>query len=167
MSSDRRARRERVNRVMATIRANADQSDRLDQLASARFGLNRTDGRAVEILSRLGPMTAKQLAVYLGMTTGGVTTVIDRLEKAGYIRRRHDGVDRRRVLLETTELLVAREREIFGELIGKTLQVVSSYDDRELDLIGRFLEQVGAVVAAHGDQLARGKRGRGTSRRPR
>lgn len=156
-----------MNRVMATVRANADQSDRLDQLASERFGLNRTDGRGVEILSRLGPMTAKQLAVYLGMTTGGVTTVIDRLEKAGYVRRRHDSEDRRRVLLETTDLLATREREIFGELIVKTLQLVSSYDDRELDVIGKFLEQVGALVAAQSDQLAQSKRGRRVSRRPR
>jgi DNA-binding MarR family transcriptional regulator len=151
---------------MATIRANADQSDRLDQLASARFGLNRTDGRGVEILGRLGPMTAKQLAVYLGMTTGGVTTVIDRLEKAGYVRRRHDGEDRRRVLLETTDLLATRESEIFGELIRKTLQLVSSYDDAELEVIGKFLEQVGGIVAAHSDQLAGSKRGRRVRRRP-
>ena len=160
-------RRAQVNRVMATIRANADQSDRLDQLASARFGLNRTDGRGVEILSRLGPMTAKHLATSLGMTTGGVTTVIDRLEKAGYVRRRHDGEDRRRVLLETTDLLATREREIFGELIAKTMRLVSSYGDADLEVIGKFLDQMGAIVGAHSDQLARDKRGRRVRRRPR
>ncbi len=115
----------------------------------------------------LGPMTAKELARHLGMTTGGVTTVIDRLAKAGYVRRRHDNKDRRRLLLETTERHAAVEREIFGGLVAGTLRVVSSYSEADLALIGRFLEQIGAAVAAHSDQLEKGKRGRRVGRRPR
>jgi DNA-binding MarR family transcriptional regulator len=145
---------------MAVIRSNADQSARLDLLGAARFGVNRTDARAIELLARLGPMTAKQLAGHLGMTTGGVTTVIDRLEKAGYVRRRHDLKDRRRVLLETTDLQSRREREIFGDLVEGTLRVVSSYDDAQLEVVGRFLEEIGATVAAHSDQLEKKNRGR-------
>ena len=171
MSSDRKKtgteRHQQVDRVMATIRANADQSARLDILGAARFGINRTDARAIELLSRLGPMTAKQLSVHLGMTTGGVTTVIDRLEKAGYVRRRDDANDRRRVLLETTDLHERREREIFGALLSRTLGVVSAYDERQLELIGQFLEELGAAVAAHNDELERKKSGRQARRRPR
>ena len=152
---------------MAVIRTNADQSARLDQVGATRFGLNRTDARAVELLGRLGPMTAKQLAAHLGMTTGGVTTVIDRLEKAGYLRRRDDPDDRRRVVLQTTDLHARREREIFGELIGKTLRVVSGYGEKELELIGGFLEQIGAVVAAHNDKLEASERGQRARRHPR
>src|ERR1700738_1766643 len=95
MSSDTGSRRELVEAVVAAVRANADQTDRLDQRAAARFGLNRTDGRGLELLRRLGPMTANQLAAQLGMTTGGVTTVIDRLEEPGDARQR-DGSEGRR-----------------------------------------------------------------------
>lgn len=145
---------------MSAIRVQADQSDRLDQLASTRFGLNRTDGRAVELLARLGPMTAKQLATHLGMTTGGVTTVIDRLEQAGYVRRRQDGQDRRRVMLETTALQAARERELFGSLIERTSRLISARSDEELVVIGDFMEQMTSAVAAHIDQLQRTGRSR-------
>lgn len=139
--------------VMSAIRTQADQSDRLDQLASVRFGLNRTDGRAIELLARLGPMTAKQLAGHLGMTTGGVTTVIDRIERAGYVRRRQDGEDRRRVMLETTALQAAREKEIFGALIERTGRFVGSLSDDDLKVIRHFLETLSGVVAGHIDQL--------------
>ncbi len=158
MSSNRPSRRELVGRVMSAIRVQADHSDRLDQLTSARFGLNRTDGRAIELLSRLGPMTAKQLATHLGMTTGGVTTVIDRIERAGYVRRRRDGEDRRRVMLETTPLQAAREKELFGALIERTGRLINSRSDDDLVVIRDFLEDLSAGVADHIGRLERGRR---------
>ena len=139
MSSNTGSRRELVEAVVAAVRANADQTDRLDQLAAAQFGLNRTDGRGLELLRRLGPMTANQLAAQLGMTTGGVTTVIDRLEYAGYARRRHDSEDRRRVLVEATTLAAEREFEIFGTLIEGTARFVSAFPDSDLETIERFM----------------------------
>jgi len=156
MSSKSPGRRELIARVIGLIRENADRTDQLDQLSAARFGLNRTDGRGFEILMRLGPMTANRLAAQLGMTTGGVTTVIDRLEKAGYARRRHDKNDRRLVLVEATERGEQKEREIFGELIAATARLVGSYGDAELQVIADYLERVGAIVVKHVDRLARG-----------
>src|SRR5262252_2586877 len=155
MSSDIQQRRALVARVVAAIRANADHSDRLDQLGAMRFGLNRTDSRSVEILRRLGPMTANKLAEHLGITTGGVTTVIDRLEQAGYARRRRNHEDDRRlVLVEATKLAAQRENEIFGDLIEGTAKLVNSFEDGELLLIERFLNRVGELVAGHADHLA-------------
>ena len=154
MSSDPVSRPSLIQSVVAAIRANSDQVDRLDQLAASRFGLNRTDSRALEIVSRTGPLTARKLAEELGMTTGGVTTVIDRLERAGYARRRHDLEDRRRVLVEATELTGDREREVFGELIGETFRLAGSYSDAELATIKDFLERGSAMLTAHSDRLA-------------
>jgi len=154
MSSDREGRRELIEAVMSAVRANADQTDRLDQLAAAQFGLNRTDGRGLELLRRLGPMTANQLAIKLGMTTGGVTTVIDRLEHAGYARRRQDSEDRRRVLVQATKLAAVRESEIFGTLIDGTARALSSFPDSELATIERFMRRLGELMAVHCDRLA-------------
>lgn len=149
-----------AQQVATTLRANADQSARLDLIAAELFGVNRTDSRAVELLSRLGAMTAKELAGHLRMTTGGVTTVIDRLERAGYVRRRSDPKDRRRVLLDTTEKQRRLERELFGDLIAQTYRVVSAYDRDQLQVIGRFLREVGAELAAHNDRLEQKKQRR-------
>ena len=70
------------------LRARSTEIDRLDQAAADLFGLNRTDMRALDIVGRAGPLTPTDLARLLGFTTGGVTTVLDRLERAGYVRRR-------------------------------------------------------------------------------
>ena len=130
----------------------------MDQLAAARFGLNGTDSRALEIVSRTGPLSAKRLADALGMTTGGVTTVIDRLEKAGYAQRRRDAGDRRQVLIEVTELTRRVEGKLFGQLIGDTARLVESYSDRELAVIKDFLERSGAQLGAHAERMARTSR---------
>ena len=47
-----------------------------------------------------GPITAGELAERTGLTTGAITGVIDRLEKAGFVRRVKDPDDRRRVIIE-------------------------------------------------------------------
>ena len=154
-SSDRQAksaggsRQQLVQTVIGLVRATADQTHQVDQLAAARFGLNSTDARALEVVSRTGPLTAKTLAGALGMTTGGVTTVIDRLERAGYARRRDDASDRRRVLIEATELAHRVEGEMFAELIRDNARLIGSYSERELAVIKDFLERSGEQLAAH------------------
>jgi DNA-binding MarR family transcriptional regulator len=149
------SRQRLVQTVIALVRARADQTHQVDLLAAARFSLNSTDARALEIVSRMGPLTANSLARALGMTTGGVTTVIDRLERAGYARRRDDASDRRRVLIEATDLTRRVEGEMFGELIGDTVRLVGSYSERELAVIKDFLERSGAQMSAHVDRMER------------
>src|SRR5262247_1705136 len=104
-------------RVADGLRALSTEIDRLDQAAADRYGLNRTDMRALDIVGRAGPLAPTALARRLGITTGGVTSVLDRLEQAGYIRRRPDPGDRRRQVVETTEATAARDKEVFGDLI--------------------------------------------------
>jgi DNA-binding MarR family transcriptional regulator len=78
-----------------------------------------------------------------------VTTVIDRLERAGYVRRRPDPRDRRKLVVEATPLLAAREGEIFGELLRATEALIASYSDAELATIADFLARSRAVIAGH------------------
>src|SRR5690242_13043694 len=92
-----------VQAVQAELRALSAEIDRLDGLAADAYGLNRTDMRCLDVLGRTGPQTPTELAHALGFTTGGITTVIDRLEQAGYARRRPDPADRRRLIVEPTE----------------------------------------------------------------
>src|SRR5262245_4409010 len=70
------------------------------QAIADRLGLNVTDHKCADILLRTGPVTAGELARQTGLTTGAITGVIDRLEKAGFVRRIRDADDRRRVIVE-------------------------------------------------------------------
>src|SRR5499427_10143700 len=99
--------------VVDGLRALSTEIDRLDQAAADRYGLNRTDMRALDIVGRAGPLAPTDLARLLGFTTGGVTTVLDRLERAGYVRRRPDSGDRRRQVVQATEATAARDQEVF------------------------------------------------------
>src|SRR5262245_19721418 len=149
------AERALPGQVADSLRALSTEIDRLDQAAAERYGLNRTDMRALDILGRAGPLAPTALARLLGFTTGGVTTVLDRLEKAGYIRRRPDPGDRRRQLVETTEATAARDEEVFGDLIRGTRDLLAGYTHDELLVIRGFLDRVRPPTAARPAALAR------------
>jgi DNA-binding MarR family transcriptional regulator len=138
-----------VRDVSLSLRALSTEIDRLDQVAAERYGLNRTDMRGLEIVSRQGPVAPTELAGLLGFTTGGVTTVIDRLERAGYVRRRPDRSDRRRLLVEATPLTAARDIEVFADLVRATEESLAAYSARDLAVIHRFLETTREIVTAH------------------
>jgi DNA-binding MarR family transcriptional regulator len=139
--------------VFSSLRALSTEIDRLDQAAAEQYGLNRTDMRALDIVSGTGPLAPTALARVLGITTGGVTTVLDRLERAGYVRRRPDPGDRRRQLVETTEATAARDQEIFGDLIRSTSQFLETYTDEQLLVIDDFLGRTRKITAAYADTL--------------
>lgn len=147
------AERALPGQVVAGLRALSTEIDRLDQAAAERYGLNRTDMRALDIIGRAGPLAPTALARLLGFTTGGVTTVLDRLEKAAYIRRRPDPGDRRRQLVETIEATAARDEEVFGDLIRGTRDLLTDYTSDELLVIRDFLDRVRRLTAAHADAL--------------
>src|SRR4028118_2100776 len=70
-----------------------------NQAVADRLGMNPTDLQCLNILSETGPVAAGQLAQETGLTTGAVTGVIDRLERAGYAWRERDPKDKRRVIV--------------------------------------------------------------------
>src|SRR4030095_3865035 len=64
-----------------------------------QLGLNATDHKAADLLMQRGPLSAGALAELAGVTTGSVTGMIDRLERAGWVRRTRDPADRRRIIV--------------------------------------------------------------------
>ena len=148
------ADRSLAGQVAGRLRALSTEIDRLDQAAADRYGLNRTDMRALDILGQAGPLAPTDLARQLGFTTGGVTTGLDRLERAGYIRRRPDPADRRRQVVEITEVTTARDQEVFGGLIRQTGDLLATYTDEQLNVIDDFLTRTRQLTAAYAGTLS-------------
>jgi DNA-binding MarR family transcriptional regulator len=142
-----------TGQVVGSLRALSTEIDRLDQAAADRYGLNRTDMRALDIVGQAGPLAPTALARLLGFTTGGVTSVLDRLERAGYIRRQADPGDRRRQVVHTTEATAARDQEVFGDLIRRTSELLAAYTDDQLRIIHDFLDRNRQLTAAYADAL--------------
>jgi len=107
-----------------------------------KVGLNITDHKSLDILLHQGPLTAGQLAEITALTTGAVTGVIDRLEKAGYVRREQDPTDRRRVIVAPVLDRPDDEmRLLFSHFLERYNPLLDSYKDEELRLILRFVEE--------------------------
>jgi DNA-binding MarR family transcriptional regulator len=141
-------------RVGLSLRALGSDLDALDEAVAARFGLHRTDLRCLEIVARGGPLAAGALAEQSGLSTSAVTSVIDRAERSGDLRRLSDPSDRRRVLVEVTELGRQRGREAFSGLAQGTDQLLRRYSPAELGLLGVFVDEVRSLVAGHAAQAA-------------
>ena len=152
--------------AVATVRALSAELDRLDETAARIYRLNRTDMRALEVIGRDGPIAPTELARRVGLTTGGITTVIDRLERAGYVARRPEGTDRRRLVVETTEATRRLDREVFSGLGRRVKALTASYDHRDLDVIHDYLEQVRAIVSQYAESLATSELATPASREP-
>ena len=145
----RQAREELAAEVVDHVRRHQVAQDAFDEAATARLGVNRTDGRCLDILDRLGPLTAGDLARESGLSTGAVTTLIDRLERRGYVRRVRDTEDRRRVFIELTDELRARAGEIWGPLAGVSGKFLGRHSDADLRVLRDFLRDSIAVLDEH------------------
>src|SRR5580658_9481049 len=80
-------------RVGMSLRALGSDLDALDEAVAAMFGLHRTDLRCLEIAGRGGPLSAGALAEQAGLSASAVTSVIDRAEQSGDLRRLSDPRD--------------------------------------------------------------------------
>lgn len=136
----RKTKAELIAVLFAAVRENQLATDKMDDAAARRMGVNRTDSRALDIIERLGPVTAGKLSLDAGLTSGAVTAVIDRLAEKGYVRRIPDPDDRRRVLIEKTEKLDAVSKRFYGPLAERSLPLIDRFSNAELEAIVRFLK---------------------------
>ena len=111
--SSRGIPRELAQNLVAAVREEQIANEIVDDHVALFLGINRTDGRCLDIVERHGRMTAGALATESGLTTGAVTAVIDRLESAGYLQRVRDASDRRKVFIELTPLMTAITKKLF------------------------------------------------------
>jgi DNA-binding MarR family transcriptional regulator len=111
-----------------------------NQAVADRLGINPTDLQCLNILSETGPIAAGRLAEATGLTTGAITGVIDRLERAGYAWRERDPNDKRRVIVHPLPEQVKREIEPLYEPMGQSFtEMCSRYDEGGLALILDFI----------------------------
>jgi DNA-binding MarR family transcriptional regulator len=153
MARTSKARQELHERMTTVFRTYQRAVDTLDELASGLIGVNRTDARVLDLLEQNGRMTAGEIATGAALTSGAVTGVVDRLEKAGYAVRVRDEDDRRKVLVEPTEELRRRAQEIYYEMGPEGERLMRSYSDDELRLVLRFLEEVTELTEEHAAKL--------------
>jgi DNA-binding MarR family transcriptional regulator len=135
-----------LDRVLRRVSA---QSVLLSDAVANHVGVNSTDLECLDLLFLAGPTTAGQLAEHAGLTTGAMTAVIDRLERAGFVRRAHDSSDRRRVLVEVLPRALDRIQPLYQPLAAAMERVHRSYTAGQLEVIADYLSRATEVSAAH------------------
>jgi DNA-binding MarR family transcriptional regulator len=133
-----REKRELVEQLLHLSRAHEAANEAFDDVACEKLVINRTDLRCLNIVDNQGPLTAGRLADLSGLTTAAVTSVLDRLERAGYARRVRDQPDRRQVIVELTPLLAERGAAIWGPLGEEAISRLERMSVEELNGVMEF-----------------------------
>lgn len=110
------------------------------------LGINITDHRCLDYIVRRGGVTAGELSKVTGLTTGAITGVIDRLEKAGFARREPDPKDRRKVIVVPRAERFPEIQKLFASLARNMGRVMSSYSGREAEIVLDYMRRVSEVM---------------------
>jgi DNA-binding MarR family transcriptional regulator len=151
------ARAELLSELAAEAPAHAGAAVRLNIAVANQLGLPLTDIQCIGLLAS-GPAAPTRLAERLGLTTGAMTKVLDRLERGGYVHRSADPADRRRIVVTaSTEGLakVGRRYAPVGEAFARQF---AGYTDAELRTVLKFMRDGREVSEAEIDRI----RGAGT-----
>jgi DNA-binding MarR family transcriptional regulator len=95
-----KSKKELIEELNQTIQRTGTLTVLHTNAVADKIGLSATEFESMDIISRNQPISAGKLAMECGLTTGAITGIIDRLERAGLVRRVNDPKDRRRVLLD-------------------------------------------------------------------
>jgi DNA-binding MarR family transcriptional regulator len=124
---------------------------------AAHLGMSAAEWKCLGLLGQLGPATASRLAELSGFTTGAITGIVDRLERAGYVRRAPHPTDRRSVVIRPTHSkeIQKRVRPIFDSLLRAMAAIASHYSAAELATIADFFTETTEVLHAETARLRR------------
>jgi DNA-binding MarR family transcriptional regulator len=158
MSPAPRRKTKLIDELVSEFRISGNQDSAFDNLAAGRLGVNETDLHCLNIIENSGGLTAGELAAESGLTTGAVTGVIDRLERAGFARRVSDPEDRRRVKLEVTPKFYARADRIWGPMKADwETELSKRFTAEELERVIEFLRATNEVGRKNLDRVRRMK----------
>jgi DNA-binding MarR family transcriptional regulator len=120
-----------------------------------KIGISATEFESMDVISHNQPISAGHLATRCGLTTGAITGIIDRLERANLVRRVRDPEDRRRVLLEPIENKEKKKKvrelyqpmsrafnELMEECTPEQLQFLVDIHDKMSDRVERIIGEL-------------------------
>ncbi|MEV8503556.1 MarR family transcriptional regulator [Actinoplanes sp. NPDC051475] len=150
----RNSERDRLREeIVSLLRSYSVEAQEVGHAFAQRQGLHPTDLQALIAVmhaeGRGDPLTPGRLGEEIGLSSGATTAAIDRLERAGHLRRSRESTDRRVVHLRYGEPGMALATAFFGPLGRRTDEVMAGFGDAELETVHRFLAGMSEALAAH------------------
>jgi DNA-binding MarR family transcriptional regulator len=137
------------------------------QAVAERLGIASADLECLDLIALRGPMSAGVLGEAIGVTSGAITGLLDRLERAGLARRERSREDRRRVMVRLLPAVERRVAPLFGPMEKAALGALSGYSDHELLLLLDFCRRASeAATVALSELRNQGRPASGSRRRP-
>jgi DNA-binding MarR family transcriptional regulator len=149
MAKDTMSRGDLLKTLDETLRKVGAQSVLLSDTVANLVGANSTDLECLDLLGLGGPTTAGRLATHTGLTTGAMTAVIDRLERAGFARRVRNSQDRRCVLVEALPDRLREIQALYQPLATAVARLNEEYGDRQLAVVVDYLSRAVTLAAEH------------------
>lgn len=135
------SREELIDQLMTVGRALCTAMTVFRSAMAEKVGLSSTEAKAMDLIDRLGPLTAGELAELAGLTTGAVTGLVDRLERKGFACRALHPTDRRRVLIKATPGPDGPVHTLLTGWVGDLPELSAGYDVPELEIVLGFLRR--------------------------
>jgi DNA-binding MarR family transcriptional regulator len=156
---DPRIARERtMKRIMWQARRLSSISMLYSMATADHLGMNLSDMLCLGILAGAGPISAGQLATLIGLSTGSVTGLVDRLERLDLVRRERDEEDRRRIVLHLNTDRAEEISHAFEPMLKAAWQNLEQFTDEELGAIARYTDgAIGFMQEATREMRAREK----------
>ena len=136
--SSKKSRAALMQELEEAMRRSSAQGVVFGQAVANVAGISNSDLECLDFLNLEGRVTAGRLAEVTGLTTGAITGVVDRLEKAGFVRRERDETDRRKVFIAVVPETTARIAQFYVPMQRAMQKLWSTYSDAELKLLLRF-----------------------------
>jgi DNA-binding MarR family transcriptional regulator len=148
-----KARAALLQELETAMRKSSAQGTLFAQAVAEHAGISSSDMDCMDFLNMEGRMTAGRLAELTGLTTGAITGVVDRMEKAGFVRRERDDSDRRKVFIAPVPERLA-EIGRFYVLMQRAMEKLSDgYTDAELKLLLRYATEAYHSILEATNQL--------------
>ena len=139
--------------LMMAVRKLTRSSLMLQYAVAEKMKLNATDAECIDFLMEMGPSTAGDLAKVTRLTTGAITNVIDRLEKAGFVKRETDPHDRRKVIIRFIPKKHAKTKHYYDAMSADVHELFSGYSESKLNSILDHSNSLTAVFQKHAEKI--------------
>ncbi|MGX6601471.1 MarR family winged helix-turn-helix transcriptional regulator [Micromonosporaceae bacterium Da 78-11] len=154
MEGQEDAERKRLrDELVELLRSYSIEAQQVAEAFAQRQGLHPTDLQALIAVMRAegagDPLTPGRLGDAVGLSSGATTAVIDRLERAGHLRRSRESADRRVVHLRYGEPGMALAAAFFRPLGVRSHAVIDEFSTDELVTVRRFMLAMADALAAH------------------
>jgi DNA-binding MarR family transcriptional regulator len=158
MAHDRRVSEERerlVAELVQETRLMARQMVRFYDAVADQLGLHATDLACLGSLRDRRRATAGELATELGLTSGAATRMIDRLNRSGFVRRRRDPSDGRRVIVELVPEAEGSVVGLFAAQAARITESAADLTDAQLRFLLSYVRERTDVARGEADRLRR------------